>query len=120
MSAVAHFFVVVSGSKIHERVAHFFIDIYILLFLFLELAYADRDIGIATFFFKTPSEIIMSTIYGAGTAGAFHKIMTMLGFYFIATDVATDSVSDNHGKSSFMRSVYRCTPIRTPSMNPDF
>ena len=29
MSAVAHFFVVVGGSKIHERLAHFFIDIYI-------------------------------------------------------------------------------------------
>ena len=28
MSGMAHFFVVVSGSKIHERVAHFFIDIY--------------------------------------------------------------------------------------------
>jgi len=25
---VAHFFVVVGGSKIHERPAHFFIDIY--------------------------------------------------------------------------------------------
>ena len=30
MSGVAHFFVVVGGSKIHERMAHFFIDIYIL------------------------------------------------------------------------------------------
>ena len=30
MSGMAHFFVVVSGSKIHERVAHFFIDIYTL------------------------------------------------------------------------------------------
>ena len=29
MSAVAHFFVVVGGSEIHERTAHFFIDIYI-------------------------------------------------------------------------------------------
>ena len=29
MSEMAHFFVVISGSKIHERVAHFFIDIYI-------------------------------------------------------------------------------------------
>ena len=28
MSEMAHFFVVISGSKIHERVAHFFIDIY--------------------------------------------------------------------------------------------
>ena len=29
VSGVAHFFVVVSGSKIHERLDHFFIDIYI-------------------------------------------------------------------------------------------
>ena len=28
VSVVAHFFVVVSGSKIHERAAHFFTDIY--------------------------------------------------------------------------------------------
>ena len=28
VSGVAHFFVVVGGSKIHERMAHFFIDIY--------------------------------------------------------------------------------------------
>lgn len=28
MSAVAHFFMSVAGSKIHERLAHFFIDIY--------------------------------------------------------------------------------------------
>ena len=29
VSGVAHFFVVVGVSKIHERLAHFFIDIYI-------------------------------------------------------------------------------------------
>ena len=29
MSGVAHFFMGVGGSKIHERLAHFFIDIYI-------------------------------------------------------------------------------------------
>ncbi len=28
MSGMAHFFVVVSGSNFHERLAHFFIDIY--------------------------------------------------------------------------------------------
>ena len=28
VSGVAHFFVVVGGSKIHERMAHFFMDIY--------------------------------------------------------------------------------------------
>ena len=35
MSAVAHFLVVVSGSKIHERVAHFFIDIYIIPYIII-------------------------------------------------------------------------------------
>ena len=29
VSGVAHFFMGVGGSKIHERLAHFFIDIYI-------------------------------------------------------------------------------------------
>ena len=29
MSGMAHFFMSVGGSKFHERLAHFFIDIYI-------------------------------------------------------------------------------------------
>ena len=35
MSAVAHFFVIVCGSNIHERVAHFFVDIYMLTYSIL-------------------------------------------------------------------------------------
>ena len=31
MSGMAHFFMSVGGSKIHERLAHFFIDIYTLI-----------------------------------------------------------------------------------------
>lgn len=42
VSGMAHFFVVVSGSKIHERVAHFFIDIYTLGDLQAILDDADR------------------------------------------------------------------------------
>ena len=30
MSVLAHFFVVVCGSLFHERLAHFFVDIYTL------------------------------------------------------------------------------------------
>ena len=30
MSVVAHFFMSVGGSEIHERLAHFFIDFYII------------------------------------------------------------------------------------------
>ena len=36
VSVVAHFFVVVGGSKIHDRLAHFFIDIYTKKYLYLE------------------------------------------------------------------------------------
>ncbi len=42
MSAVAHFFVVVGGSIIHERMAHFFIDIYIGKWLISNYALEDR------------------------------------------------------------------------------
>ena len=31
MSVVAHFFMSVGGSEIHERLAHFFIDFYMLM-----------------------------------------------------------------------------------------
>jgi len=36
VSVVAHFFVSVSGSKIHERVAQIFVDVYNLMYLSVE------------------------------------------------------------------------------------
>jgi hypothetical protein len=39
----------------------------------------------------------VATIYGAGSTGTLHEIVPVLGFDFVATDVAADRVSDNHG-----------------------
>ena len=35
VSVVAHFFMSVGGSEIHERLAHFFVDIYTTMFAYL-------------------------------------------------------------------------------------
>ena len=40
MSVVAHFFMSVGGSEIHERLAHFFIDFYMLMSKTTETAFA--------------------------------------------------------------------------------
>ena len=50
---MAHFFVVVSGSKIHERVAHFFIDIYILKNLKILTRVHMRDLRVLYSLFYT-------------------------------------------------------------------
>ena len=81
---------------------------------------ANRNIGIAPFFFEAPAQIIMTAVYGAGSAGAFYKIVPMFGFDLVAADVATDGVFDDHWDSSFVSSADSKTPIRIPSINPDF
>ena len=91
-----------------------------LLLFFREIWCADGDVGIAAFFFEASSKIIVSAVYGAGTAGAFHEIMPIFGFDFVTADIAADSVFDNHLYSSFVSSVHNRTPIRIPSINPDF
>ena len=50
MSGMAHFFMSVGGSKFHERLAHFFIDIYI-----LEIQYRGAVV-------KVPSGVDMDAI----------------------------------------------------------
>ena len=62
----------------------------------------------------------MPAVYGAGTAGAFHEIMPIFGFDFVTANIAADSIFDNHSYSSFVSSVLNRTPIRIPSINPDF
>ena len=42
MSGMAHFFMSVGGSKFHERLAHFFIDIYIKKFIDIYILCATR------------------------------------------------------------------------------
>ena len=73
VSAVAHFFVVVSGSKIHERAAHFFIDIYRGHFLFPTTC---REVGFQNsvqlgqnYFFEFFLEMLLKMPFSSATTG---------------------------------------------------
>ena len=79
---------------------------------------ADGDIRIAPFFFEASSEIIVSSVYSAGSAGALHEIVPMFGFDLVAADIAADCVANDHSCSS--NSCFSFTPTRTPSTKPDF
>ena len=93
----------------------------LLLFCVLgEVGFTDGNIRITPFFFGASSEIIVPAVYGAGSAGTLHEIVPVLGFDFVATDIAADCIFDNQLYSSFVSSEHNRNPIRTPSMNPDF
>jgi len=55
VSAVAHFFVSISGSKIHERVAHFFVDIYNFFLTFM-ISYDIINVNIQISRIKKPEQ----------------------------------------------------------------
>ena len=80
------------------------------LFLFIRVRRTDGNIRIASFFFEATAEVIVSAIYGAGSAGALHEIVPVLGFDFVAADIATDGVFDDHWLSSLNSSFMRCAP----------
>lgn len=63
MSAVAHFFMSVGGSKIHERLAHFFIDIYMILSS-ISASGAKPELSIA-FTVKEPSKVSRTLLENA-------------------------------------------------------
>ena len=55
MSVVAHFFMSVGGSEIHERLAHFFIDFY--TFITIEMPQREPNIRFPLFFSKRTFQI---------------------------------------------------------------
>ena len=63
MSGVAHFFMVVRGSKFHERAAHFFVDIYILI---------SKTIAVSTFDKKQYFVICILHAYDTVQTQVFH------------------------------------------------
>ena len=71
------------------------------LFLFFGIWYAYGNICIAPFFLETAAEVIVAAVNGAGTAFALHIVVAVLGFDFIAADVAADGILNNHFISSF-------------------
>ena len=57
---------------------------------------ANGYIGITTLFLITAAEVIVAAVYGAGSAGALHKVMPVFGFDLVAADIAANSIFDNH------------------------
>lgn len=60
-------------------------------------------VGETALVFSTPTQIIVTTVDGAGSAGTFHIVVAMLGFDCITTDIAANGVFDNQYKSSFVK-----------------
>ena len=82
-----------SATASHEAVA-------LGLFVVFGVWYADGDVGIASFLLKATAEVIVPSVDGAGTTFAFHIIVAVFGFDFVAAYIAADSILDNHGRSS--------------------
>ena len=81
------------------------------LFLFFGIWYAYGNICIAPFFLETTAKIIMAAVYRTGTVFTGYEIMAMFGFDFITADIVANSVFDNHGESSFVKSsCIKCAP----------
>ena len=60
-------------------------------------------VGKTALIFSTPPQVVVTTVDSASTTPALHIIVTMLGFDFIAADIAANGVFDNQYKSSFVK-----------------
>lgn len=66
------------------------------LFLSSLLTVSHGDVGEAPFLFKTPPQVIVTTIDGAGSALALHEIVAVFGLNFITADVTPNCISNDH------------------------
>ena len=64
------------------------------------VGFADGDVGVAPFLFEAAAEVIMAAVYCAGATFTLHIVMPVCRLDFIATDIAADSILDNHCLSS--------------------
>lgn len=66
------------------------------LLLFFSVGFADRDVRIAPFLLEAAAEVVVTAIYGAGTAFTGNEVVAVFGFNLVATDVAANCVFNNH------------------------
>ena len=57
--------------------------------------FIDRDVCEAIGELEATAEIIMAAVHGAGFTFAGHKIMPVLRFDFITTNIAADSIAND-------------------------
>lgn len=67
-----------------------------LFFFAFGIRHTDGHVCIAVFLFETAAEVVVAAVDGASAAFALNIIVTVLGFNFITTDIATDGVFNNH------------------------
>ena len=54
------------------------------------------DIGEAPFLLEASSEVVVTTIDGAGTTLALHEIVSVFGLNLITADIAPNGITDDH------------------------
>ena len=64
----------------------------VVLFFVFRSWYTDGNVCITPFIFEAAAEVIVAAVYGAGSAGALHKVMPVFGFDLVAADIAANSI----------------------------
>lgn len=81
------------------------------LFLSSLLTISHGDIGEAPFLLKTSSQVIVTSVDGAGTTLTLHEVMLVFRFDFVTADIASYGIFNNHCEPSFAKSsCIKCTP----------
>jgi hypothetical protein len=78
-----------------QLIANAFNCAVVLFFVFRSWC-ADRNVCIASFFLEAAAEVIMAAVYCAGATFTLHIVMPVCRLDFITTDIAANSVFDNH------------------------
>ena len=121
MSVVAHFFVVVGGSKIHDRLAHFFIDIYTNGNVRLFFICYFNDLICPLFFFSY-ANMLLNTVdkeINRIWAICLVSLCTSCVWEFVAPFIKPSSITDPLDIVCYMTggimywAILRCIKIRT-------
>ena len=78
-----------------QLIANAFNCAVVLFFVFRSWC-TDGNVCITPFRFEAAAEVIMAAVYCAGATFTLHIVMPVCRLDFITTDVAADSVLDNH------------------------
>ena len=57
---------------------------------------ANRNVRITILLFEAAAQILVTAIYGTGSAFALYEIVTVLGFDLVAAEIVAYGVLDNH------------------------
>ena len=70
--------------------------------------FVDRDIRKAIGGLEASAKIVVAAVYGAGATFAGHKVMPVLRFNFITTNIAADSIANDDFLLFFWGNPFEC------------